>query len=134
VSSSIIWRYVDATNGNVGPLIKAKYREPIVVRFHNALPADNQGFGINQTTTHLHNGHTASESDGGPTKFYDAGHFKDHHYANVRAGFASTHPMSALPIRSDGSGNGKMVPGDVKETMSFLWFHDHRFDVTTQTV
>src|SRR5437867_6374331 len=129
VSSSTIWRFVDGTNGNVGPLIKAKYGEPIVVRLHNALPADNagnHGFGINQTTTHLHNGHTASESDGGPTKFYDTGHFKDHHYANVRAGFSSTHPMTTL--------NGKTVPGDFKETLSFLWFHDHRFDFTSQNV
>src|SRR5207244_13230817 len=60
--------------------------------------------------------------------------FKDDHYANVRDGFASTHPMSDLTIRIDGSGNGKMVPGDVKETMSFLWFHDHRFDFTAQNV
>jgi len=137
---STIWRYVDstrstnATDAEANPLIKAFYGTPIVVRIHDALPSDNGGFGINQTTTHLHNGHTASESDGGPTKFFDAHHFKDYHYANVRAGFASTHPMSALPIRSDGSGNGKMVPGDVKETMSFLWFHDHRFDFTAQNV
>src|SRR5256712_12327621 len=129
VSSSTIWRFVDGTNGNVGPLIKAKYGEPIVVRLHNALPADNadnHGFGINQTTTHLHNGHTASESDGGPTKFFDKGHFKDHHYANVRAGFSSNVPTSSL--------NGKTVRGDVRETMSFLWFHDHRFDFTSQNV
>jgi FtsP/CotA-like multicopper oxidase with cupredoxin domain len=97
------------------------------VRIHNALPKENNGFGINQTSTHLHNGHTASESDGGPTHFYDAGLFKDFHYANVRAGFASTHPSSTL----DGK---KVVPGDVHETLGFCWFHDHRFDFTAQNV
>jgi FtsP/CotA-like multicopper oxidase with cupredoxin domain len=83
-------------------------------------------FGINQTSTHLHNGHTASESDGGPIQFYDFGQFKDFHYANARAGFSNTHPTSSL--------NGRMVIGDVHETMSFLWFHDHRFDFTAQNV
>lgn len=122
-----IWTFVDATNGNAGPLvIKARYGEPIVVRIHNALPKENRGFGINQTSTHLHNGHTAWESDGGPIQFYDAGQFRDFHYPNVRAGFASTHPTSTF--------NGITVPGDVRETLSFLWFHDHRFDFTAQNV
>jgi FtsP/CotA-like multicopper oxidase with cupredoxin domain len=118
VPPSTTWRFRDTVNGNVSPIIRANYGEPIVVRNWNRLPANNGGFGINQTTTHLHNGHTASESDGGPVDFYDAGKFKDYHYPNVRAGFASTHP----------------VLGDVRETMSFLWFHDHRFDFTAANV
>jgi FtsP/CotA-like multicopper oxidase with cupredoxin domain len=127
VPPSTIWTFVDATNRNTGPLrINAHYGQPAVVRIHNDLPEENNGFGINQTSTHLHNGHTASESDGGPTHFYDAKQFKDFHYPNVRAGFASTHPTSTL--------NGVVVPGDVRETMSFLWFHDHRFDFTSQNV
>jgi FtsP/CotA-like multicopper oxidase with cupredoxin domain len=127
VQSSTIWTYVDATNNGVGPLwLQARYGEPVVLRIHNSLPVANQGFGINQTSTHLHNGHTASESDGGPIQFYDFGQFKDFHYANARAGFSSTHPTSTL--------NGRTVIGDVHETMSFLWFHDHRFDFTAQNV
>ncbi len=118
VPPSTTWRFRDTVNGNLSPIIRADYGVPIVVRIHNRLPPDNGGFGINQTTTHLHNGHTASESDGGPVDFYDAGFFKDYHYPNVRAGFASTHP----PL------------GDTRETMSFLWFHDHRFDFTAQNV
>ena len=118
VPPSTTWRFRDTVNGNVSPIIRANYQEPIVVRIHNRLPAANGGFGINQTTTHLHNGHTASESDGGPVDFFDAGKFKDYHYPNVRAGFASTH----APL------------GDPRETMSFLWFHDHRFDFTAQNV
>jgi len=134
---STLWTYVDATTLGADPLnavrsnlppvwIQARYGAPIVLRIHNALPSENHGFGINQTTTHLHNAHNASESDGGPLQFYDAGKFKDFHYANVRAGFGSTHPTSSL--------NGRTVMGDFCETMSFLWFHDHRFNFTAQNV
>jgi hypothetical protein len=130
VPTSPVWTFVDATQREavapVGLRVNAKYGVPLVVRIHNALPAENHGFGINQTTTHLHNGHTASESDGGPTRFFDAGHFFDYHYLNVRAGFASNVPTSTL--------NGQTVLGDVHETMSFLWFHDHRFGFTSQNV
>jgi len=128
VDPSTIWTFCDDPRQNpTGPLrINAYYGQPAVVRIHNNLPKQNNGFGINQTSTHLHNGHNASESDGDPTHFYDAGHFKDYHYPNVRAGFASTHPTSTL--------NKHTVRGDVRETMSFLWFHDHRFDFTAQNV
>ena len=134
---STMWTYVDAatlgrnpqnsTVSNPPPVwIHAHYGTPTLLRVHNALPDENNGFGINQTSTHLHNAHTASESDGGPVQFYDATHFKDFHYANCRAGFASTHPSTQL--------NGRTVAGDVCETMSFLWFHDHRFSFTAQNV
>src|SRR5262249_5094734 len=97
VPTSPVWTFLDANAPEPDPAhpaplglrFNARYGEPIVVRIHNDLPANNHGFGINQTSTHLHNGHTASESDGGPTHFYDAGLFKDFHYLNVRAGFAS---------------------------------------------
>lgn len=127
VPPSTIWTYVEAATGKVGPLrINARYGQPIIHRIHNALPEENGGFGINQITTHLHNGHHASESDGGPNHFYDARLFKDYHFPNVRAGFASTHPSSSF--------NGIEVPGDVLETMSFLWFHDHREMFTAANV
>jgi FtsP/CotA-like multicopper oxidase with cupredoxin domain len=127
VPSSKVWSFVEASTGAIGPIrISAQYGEPVIHRVHNALPLNNGGFGINQVSTHLHNGHTPSESDGGPTHFYDAGKFKDYHYPNVRAGFASNVPTSTL--------NGRTVIGDVKETMSTLWFHDHRFDFTSQNV
>lgn len=122
-----IWTFEDATNGNFGALrLNAHYGTPVLVRIHDALPEANGGFGCNQSSTHLHNGHTGSESDGGPFHFYGPGQFKDYHYCNVRAGFASTHPTSTL--------NGVEVPGDVRETMSFLWFHDHRVGFTAQNV
>ena len=125
VPPSTVWTFVERSTGAIGPLrIKARYGEPVLHRVHNALPQENGGFGINKTSTHLHNGHTASESDGGPLHGYDAGQFKDYHYANARAGFASTHPETAR--------NGRTVRGDVRETMSFLWFHDHEHDFTAQ--
>ena len=125
VPPSTVWTFVEPSTGRAGPLrIKARYGEPVVHRVHNALPADNGGFGINKTSTHLHNAHVASESDGGPLHFYDAGQFKDFHWPNVRAGFSKTHPET--------SWNGRTVPGDVRETMSFLWFHDHMHDFTAQ--
>ena len=125
VPPSTVWSYVDATTNTAGPLwLQAHHGEPIVLRVHNALPVANQGFGINQTSTHLHGGHVASESDGGPLQFYDFGQFKDFHYPNARAGFASSHPTSSL--------NGRTVIGDVRETQSFCWFHDHRVDFTAQ--
>lgn len=125
VPASNIWTLVEASTGRFGMLrINARYGTPVVHRIHNALPAQNGGFGINQTSIHLHNGHTASESDGGPTHFYDAGQFKDYHYANVRAGFASDFPTSSF--------NGVTVKGDYRETLSTLWYHDHRMDFTAQ--
>ena len=100
-----------ACNGMVpGPTIHARYGEPIVVRFQNDLPPGFVGFGIPQTSTHLHNGHTPSESDGFPGDFFNSGFFKDHHYPNVYAG------------------------GDSREALGTLWYHDHRMDFTSQNV
>jgi FtsP/CotA-like multicopper oxidase with cupredoxin domain len=125
VPPSTVWTFVEPSTGNAGPLlIKARYGEPVLHRVHNDLPADNGGFGINKTTTHLHNAHVASGSDGGPLDFYDAGQFRDYHWPNVRAGFSKNIPES--------SWNGRTVPGDVRETISFQWFHDHMHDFTAQ--
>ena len=112
---STIWGYGPGPDHNTqayspGPLFKARYGEPIVVRIHNALPEQGapDGFGIPEITTHLHNHHTASESDGFPGDFYPVGEFHDHHYANILAG------------------------GDPREALATLWYHDHRADFTAQ--
>lgn len=127
-----IWTFMEASTGKIAPLrINARYREPVIHRVHNACdyePPFVGGFGINQITTHLHNGHNASESDGGPINIYGPKRFKDYHYPNVRAGFASNYPFTTSPF------NGKEVQGDWHETISFQWFHDHRFDFTAQNV
>ena len=91
-----------------GPTFHAKYGEPVLVRFRNDLPADHVGFGIPSITTHLHGGHTASESDGFPGDFYASGLFKDNHYPSFFAG------------------------GDPREAQGTLWYHDHRVEFTAQ--
>jgi FtsP/CotA-like multicopper oxidase with cupredoxin domain len=112
MTTSTLWGY----NGfSPGPTFRSNYGEPIVVRIHNNLPPGPEWespamdeFGIPQITTHLHNFHTAPESDGGPVWFYDAGHYTDHHYAMAYAG------------------------GDPREALGHLWYHDHRADFTAQ--
>ena len=104
-----------------GPRIHAKVDRPVLIRFKNNLPslADHKGYGRPAPTTHLHNGHTESESDGNPLDMTDTATWKDHLYLNLRAGF--TDP--------------KFGPGgDVRETLSTLWYHDHCLDFTAQNV
>jgi FtsP/CotA-like multicopper oxidase with cupredoxin domain len=113
-----------------GPLIQAKYGEPVLVRFHNHLPSVKvpQAYGIAEMTTHLHNGHTPSESDGNPVNFFNSINdpnainphgFKDQHYPNVKAGFTDpTYGSSGNPA----------------EALSSLWYHDHHLDFTAQNV
>jgi FtsP/CotA-like multicopper oxidase with cupredoxin domain len=108
---SIIWGY----DGEFpGPTFVSRYGEPILVRIINGLYFDKNanptapgqqipgGFGDPRISTHLHNGHTASESDGNPADIYPPikppDHlpqypesiqnlaFRDHHYAMFRAG------------------------------------------------
>ncbi|MBI1874818.1 MAG: multicopper oxidase domain-containing protein [Acidobacteria bacterium] len=104
-----------------GPTFHARYGEPILVRHFNDLPQDHRGFGIPQVSTHLHNGHTPSESDGFPSDFYPSivggpERFHDHHYPNALAGFSY------------------QPPGDLREALSTLFYHDHRVDFTAQNV
>ncbi|HSB09617.1 MAG TPA: hypothetical protein VLM38_09045, partial [Blastocatellia bacterium] len=107
-------------NGTVpGQTYVAQYGQPILVRNFNDLPANNGGFGIQSVSTHLHNGHTPSESDGFPCDFFGQTRWYDQHYPNVLAGF-STPPFAPT--------------GDIKESMSTLWYHDHRVDFTAQNV
>lgn len=109
-----------------GPMINAEYGRPVLVRFVNRLDEnpyglDRQDFGAPDLSflTHLHNGHTAPESDGnphyamtaGPRKMgYPPGLWVDNLYLNWPAG------------------------GDEREKQSFFWFHDHRMDHTGSNV
>jgi FtsP/CotA-like multicopper oxidase with cupredoxin domain len=110
-----------------GSTYHAKYGEPILVRNRNELPADNGGFGIQQVSTHLHNSHTPSESDGFPGDYFPNPEnpaianawFYDQNYPNLAAGFGSTHVATN---------------GDVNESLSTLWYHDHRVGFTAQNV
>ncbi len=124
-----------------GPNFKAKYGEPIMVRFHNHLPSVKipEAFGIAEMTTHLHNAHTPSESDGNPVNYFNSindpgpvdpatgqlvtpvaqNGYKDQHYLNVLAGF--TDPQFG-------------PAGNPAEALSSLWYHDHHLDYTAQNV
>jgi FtsP/CotA-like multicopper oxidase with cupredoxin domain len=94
-----------------GVRINAEYGTPALVRFvnrlnENPMNLDPGDFGDPERRflTHLHNGHTAPESDGNPFfEFhgYEPGQFSDNLYLNFPAGF------------------------DDREKQSTLWFHDH---------
>ncbi|HEV8129982.1 MAG TPA: multicopper oxidase domain-containing protein [Acidobacteriota bacterium] len=93
-----------------GPTIHARYGEPALMRIRNLLPPNYVGVGLPKLSTHLHNGNTASESDGYPMDLVEPGTYRDHHYGNAPAG------------------------GDPREIMNTLWYHDHCNDFTAQNV
>jgi len=101
-----------------GPTIVTRYQSPVVVRRFNELPVQSQngGFGVPEVCTHLHNFHSAPESDGGPCRWFFRGQYFDHYYAMQQAGFASSHQPN----------------GDINESLSTLWYHDHRIDHTAE--
>jgi FtsP/CotA-like multicopper oxidase with cupredoxin domain len=113
-----------------GPTFVARYNTPIIVRIYNDLPANTVGFGSPEISTHLHNLHTGSESDGftgdyySPTKFGPtmtaAGGYKDHHYPNCYAGYDDVRYHA--------------TDGDPREALGTLWYHDHRIDFTGPNV
>ncbi|WP_309678925.1 multicopper oxidase domain-containing protein, partial [Polaromonas sp.] len=80
-----------------GPTFVERYGVPIMVRITNELPANSVGFGSPEISTHLHNLHDGSESDGFTGDWYSAtkygptmtaaGAYKDHHYPNCYAGY-----------------------------------------------
>src|SRR6516164_8320954 len=116
-----LWGFDDGTGTrSPGPTYHAFYGKPQLTRNNNALPAvtqlNNTGFGFPSVTTHLHNAHNPSESDGNPCDFYTSGHFCDQYYPNVLAGFNSDHEPN----------------GDINESLATLWYHDHRVDFTSQ--
>ena len=101
-------------------MIYAKYGQPVSVRFENQLDLnplnlDRGDFGDPELgfLTHLHNAHTACESDGNP-------HFRPHAY---RPG----EWCDSLYLNSPAG-------GDNREKQSFFWFHDHREGHTSDNV
>jgi FtsP/CotA-like multicopper oxidase with cupredoxin domain len=102
------------------PTIVTRYQQPWVVRRFNELPTQSQngGFGVPEVSAHLHNFHTAPESDGGPCRWFFRGQYFDYYYTAQQAGFASDHQPG----------------GDINESLSTLWYHDHRIDHTAENV
>jgi FtsP/CotA-like multicopper oxidase with cupredoxin domain len=107
-----------------GPTFVSHYGEPELVRIHNELPdpANHTGFGDPNISTHLHNLHTASESDGNPEDYYAPGFFKDHHYPMCCAGYDTSQEL------------GSSYPGDAREALGTLFYHDHRPGFTAPNV
>jgi FtsP/CotA-like multicopper oxidase with cupredoxin domain len=106
-----------------GPVLVMRYGRPSIVRRHNALPppAQNGGFGVPETSTHLHNFHSCPDSDGGPCdpaqqRFFSRGQYYDYFYNMQFAGWGSTNPPN----------------GNIQEALGFLWYHDHRVDHTAE--
>jgi FtsP/CotA-like multicopper oxidase with cupredoxin domain len=114
--ASTIWGYAGARAGYPtfpGPLINAEYHKPVLVRFHNRFTdndlvgmEDSSAFGspCGEFLVHLHNAHTAPESDGNPNfKLcgYRPAQWVDNLYLN--------YPPA----------------GDDREKQSFWWYHDH---------
>jgi FtsP/CotA-like multicopper oxidase with cupredoxin domain len=105
-----------------GPMINFEYTKPALVRFENHLDVDNgyprEDFGAPNFSflTHLHNGHTAAESDGNPAQ-----------------GFVRFSPLGRLDHeaayepgeRVDNLYLGYPAGGDDREIQTFFWFHDH---------
>ncbi len=109
-----------------GPRINAEYGQPALVRFTNRLDEnpnnlDRQDFGAPDYSflTHLHNGHTAPESDGNP--HYSMRYGPQHH--GYRPGQWVDNLYLNWPAGNDES-----------EKQSFFWFHDHRMDHTGANV
>ena len=122
-----------------GPLIQARYGEPILVRYQNNLPSVKvpQAFGIAEISTHMHNAHTPFESDGNPIDFFNSSAdgtanslnpdgFRDQHYPNVYAGYTKLNNASTNSITTPA--------GDPTEALGSLWYHDHHLDFTAQNV
>jgi len=125
----LAWNYVGKNEKDVNPTIHARYGRPVIVRLHNDLPANHRGFGTPEISMHLHNLHAPSESDGFPGDYFSPtkvgptlggpGHWKDHFYPNVYAGY-DEFPKSAK----------NPVGGDYREALGTLWYHDHCLDFT----
>jgi FtsP/CotA-like multicopper oxidase with cupredoxin domain len=120
-------------------LAMVRYGHPVLFRQYNALPikaSANGGFGLNQVTTHLHNGHSPGESDGFAGAYFFPGQYYDYRWPLILSGHGrlnkdATGPKSGSP---DDIGGETKIPGDWRETLSTLWFHDHRLDHTAPNV
>jgi FtsP/CotA-like multicopper oxidase with cupredoxin domain len=124
-----IWGFEGNTPGATtpGPTIHARYGQAILCRVRNQLPQFATGFGSPEISTHLHNMHTPSESDGYAGDFFSAskmgptltapGAFKDHFWPNLYAGIDEFGGI-----------------GDAREALGSLFYHDHTEGVTAPNV
>ena len=114
-----------------GPMINFEYTRPAIVRFENHLDVDNgfsrQDFGPPNRSfiTHLHNGHTASESDGNPAAAYRR--FSPLGRVDHEAAYEPGEWVDNLYL-------GYPAGSDDREIQSFFWFHDHVHGYTSSNV
>ncbi len=114
-----------------GSRINALYGRPAVVRYENHLGDDNgfdrQDFGSpnHAILTHLHNAHTAAESDGNPMQAYRRFHplGREDQEAAYEPGEWVDSLYMAYP-----------AGGDDREKQSFFWCHDHVHGFTGDNV
>jgi FtsP/CotA-like multicopper oxidase with cupredoxin domain len=118
---------INSFNGTFpGSMINAEYGKPCLVRFENHLDEnplnlDRQDFGAPnlEFLTHLHNGHTAPESDGNP------------HYSSL---FGPKNRGYRVQTSVDNLYLNFPAGNDEREKQSFFWFHDHTMDFTGANV
>ena len=107
------------------PTIVSNYQQPWLIRRFNELPTQSQngGFGVPEMSTHLHNFHSGPESDGGPCRWFFRGQYYDYYFTAQQAGFS-------IPVNEGGFAPN----GDINESLSTMWYHDHRIDHTAENV
>ena len=118
-----------------GPTLVTRYGRPGLFRRFNHLVSDGSGFGVPEVSTHHHNFHSGPDSDGGPCdpntggfstnplvqgRFFFNGQFYDYFHTLARAGFDTPQFTG--------------TNGDIRETLTTLWYHDHRVDHTAENV
>jgi FtsP/CotA-like multicopper oxidase with cupredoxin domain len=111
-----------------GPTFHSRYGESILLRIHSDIPDDATGPGSPQFSTHLHNIHNPSESDGFAGNYYggltygptiaSAGSWQDYHYPFAYAGYDQYRHLPGFEN------------GDPREAIGTAWYHDHRMDFT----
>lgn len=151
-----VWAFAQRAPGAVGriqgsrfasgipQLIRFRYGESVVCRIYNDLPddvTDNYGFGRNEISTHYHNAHNGSESDGACNAYHFPGTFYDYHWSSAVARRDMPEIRATSVVRWQDrcstvldNGGFERVEGDFRELQGTMWFHDHRFFFTAENV
>src|SRR6266704_2152253 len=125
------------TSGTPNPRVSkdSSLKRRITIGRFNELSFDTRGFGVPEVSTHTHNFHSGPDSDGGPCdpttgaestnpfkqgRFFFIGQFYDYFETMARAGF-DTPQFTA-------------TNGDIRETLTTLWYHDPRVEHTAENV
>ena len=121
------WQGSDGQVTAPGPTFLARYGKPNIVRVSNELPQEHIGYGSPEISTHLHNAHNPSESDGFPGDFFSPlkagpnlsvpGQWRDHFWPNIYAGIDKFGGI-----------------GDPREALGTCFYHDHNLDFTAPNV